>query len=167
MAKKKWKKYKFYTWLGNLVILLFLIGLIVAGMMNDSLYYIFLSEKFIEKYLGFLGLGVPLIVPIIGIMLLVVWLNLEVFYKDRNIHEKQIGTYRKNEKKRQISTKKAFVSFIFISLINLIVVGYLLYNSLFLNKFNSLLLENIMIIGFVFLPVNIGLAIAFGFSKNT
>ena len=165
MTNKQFKKYKLYVWVANLMIILFLIGLMIAGLYNDSLYYIFLSNEFTAKYFSFFDIDTPLITPICGLLLIILWANLEVFYKDRYKHEKSTGTYNANEKKRNIAGKKTFYIFIFITLINVIVTSYLGYNLL-LEKINSSLLENITIIGFIFLPINIAITIGLGISKK-
>lgn len=173
MTKKQFKKYKLYVWLANLIIVLFLIGLMIIGLFNESLYYVFLSEQFSRDYLGFLEnflFGIfyidgPIILPLIGLALIIIWVNLKVFYKDRYKHEKDTGVYKNNEIKRKTTKKKVFYIFIFITLLNVIAETYLAYN-IFLEKFSSPLLENLMIIGFLFLAINIAITAGLGISKK-
>lgn len=173
MIKKQFKKYKFVVWLANLIILLSLITLLIAGLYFDSLHYIFLSEEFPKEHLGFLNkfaFGIfsidgPLILPIISIAFLIILANLKVFYRDRYKHEKETGTYKNNEAKRNLFEKNIFRYFIYITLLNILIEAYLIYNTIF-KDLNSVLLENLMIIGFVFLGINIAITVGLGFSRK-
>ena len=162
MTDEQFKKYKRYVWLGNLFVLLFLLGLIVVGWLNDNLYYVFLSEDFLQKYID---TSYPLIVYLGSVAFVLILINLEVFYEERNMREMAAGTYEANEKPRSKTERKVRRTVTVIGAVNFLVVSFVIYNF-FQPKIHIPFAEEIMIIGLIFLVINIGLTIGLAISKK-